>query len=381
MNAARILKDVADATVGFVGKMTPHYRDEGVTFLRSQDVRPHRIDVASALKVDPEFEARIRKSRLRAGDVVVVRTGKPGTSAVVPPELEGANCSDLVVIRPGPELSSEWLSYYINAAAQGFVRERLVGAVQQHFNVKSALEMPVPVLSLSVQEAQASVLGALDDKIAANRHVADIAMELGEMLVRRGATDSAPRSIADLADVVMGASPRGECLNEEGLGVHFYQGVRDFGRVFPEPRVSTTSSVRIAPKGATLFAVRAPVGEVNLAVEDVCIGRGVASLSSTEWPATLHFSLRAFKSIWDEYQGGGTVFASVNGRDVREMRLPMPNDPEGSIERSLASLLARAVHAERENSRLAAIRDELLPLLMSGKIIVKDAEKTVEEVA
>ena len=178
----------------------------------------------------------------------------------------------------------------------------------------------------------------------------------------------------------MGSSPKGEHLNEEGMGVHFYQGVRDFGRVFPKPRVSTTSPVRMAPKGATLFAVRAPVGEVNLAVEDVCIGRGVASLYSVERPATLHFCLRAFRSIWDEYKGGGTVFASVNGRDVREMRLPMPNDLDGNIERSLASLLARAVQAEQESARLAATRDDLLPLLMSGKITVKDAEKTVEEV-
>ena len=58
----------------------------------------------------------------------------------------------------------------------------------------------------------------------------------------------------------------------------------------------------------------------------------------------------------------------------------MPNDLDGNIERSLASLLARAVQAEQESARLAATRDDLLPLLMSGKITVKDAEKTVEEV-
>src|SRR5699024_2370141 len=116
------------------------------------------------------------------------------------------------------------------------------------------------------------------------------------------------------------------------------------------------------------FAVRAPVGEVNLAVEDVCIGRGLASLYSAELPATLHFCIRAFRSIWDEHKGGGTVFASVNGRDVREMLIPMPNDLDGNIERFLALLLGPAVQAEQESARLAATRDELLPLLMSGKI-------------
>ena len=84
------------------------------------------------------FHDQLRKSALHPGDVVTVRTGKPGTTAVVPDSWGETNCADLVIIRPGPELDSRWLSYYINGAVSGFISSRLVGAVQQHFNVGAA---------------------------------------------------------------------------------------------------------------------------------------------------------------------------------------------------------------------------------------------------
>lgn len=380
MNAACALKDVAGATVGFVGKMTPHYRNEGVTFLRSQDIRPHRIDVASALKVDPEFEARIRKSRLRAGDVVVVRTGKPGTSAVVPPELEGANCSDLVVIRPGPELSSEWLSYYINAAAQGFVRERLVGAVQQHFNVKSALEMPVPVLSLSVQEAQARVLGALDDKIAANGALVSAAETL-----RRTAWVRATRG-AELAPL----SSFAQFVN----GGAYTKGATGTGRVvirIAELNSGISASTvyndlevpdrQVAHAGDLLMSWSGSLTAVRWYRDDAIVNQHIFKVIPRDdhplWAVAC-----AVETKLDEFREIAAGKATTMGH-IKRADLDSPVAwPEISdrLNDAGSALWERALAAEQENLCLAATRDELLPLLMSGKIAVKDAEKAVEEV-
>lgn len=166
------LEDVADElTVGYVGPMASEYVDEGIPFLRSLNVDPLRINKNDLKFITPEFHSRIRKSRLTPGDVVIVRTGKPGACSVVPEWLADANCSDLVIVRCGPQLDNRFLAYYVNTVACDHVAAHLVGAVQQHFNVGSARTLRLNLPPLAEQKAIAAVLEALDDKIELNRRM------------------------------------------------------------------------------------------------------------------------------------------------------------------------------------------------------------------
>ncbi len=166
------LEDVAsELTVGYVGSMTSEYAESGIPFLRSKNVDSLSINTDDLKYITEEFHQRISKSRLSPGDVVIVRTGKPGTCAVVPDWLEEANCSDLVIVRCGPKINNRFLSYYVNTVASSHVNAHLVGAVQQHFNVGSARTMKVNLPPLSEQERIAGVLGSLDDKIELNRQM------------------------------------------------------------------------------------------------------------------------------------------------------------------------------------------------------------------
>ena len=75
-------------TVGHVGPMAKRYVSTGTPFLRSQNVRPFKIDLTDVKYIDEEFTKELRKSELKPGDVAIVRTGYPGTCAVVPDDLE-----------------------------------------------------------------------------------------------------------------------------------------------------------------------------------------------------------------------------------------------------------------------------------------------------
>lgn len=78
------LDEVADeVTVGHVGSMASEYIEDGIIFLRSLNVLPHRIDLTDCKFISPEFHGQLKKSSLKPGDVMIVRTGKPGTAAVV----------------------------------------------------------------------------------------------------------------------------------------------------------------------------------------------------------------------------------------------------------------------------------------------------------
>lgn len=187
------LGDVAqELTVGYVGPMADQYVADGVPFLRSLNIEPFRISNTDMMRISPAFHQKLSKSRLTPGDVVIVRTGKPGTASVIPAWLAEANCSDLVIVRPGKRLDPRFLAYYINSAAQGHVDAHTVGAVQQHFNVGSAKEMLVPVPPLSDQQAIASKLGTLDDKIELNRKMSHTLEALARAIFKSWFVDFDP---------------------------------------------------------------------------------------------------------------------------------------------------------------------------------------------
>ena len=94
-----VLEDLAtEMTVGYVGPMVSEYVEQGIPFLRSQNVDQLRINMDDVKYITTDFHDRLRKSSLSPGDVVIVRTGKPGASAVIPEWLPVANCSDLVIV-------------------------------------------------------------------------------------------------------------------------------------------------------------------------------------------------------------------------------------------------------------------------------------------
>jgi type I restriction enzyme S subunit len=102
---------VQSVSVGIVITPANWYVDKGgVPALRGLNVQPGRIDGSNMVEISHEGNRENLKSRLSAGDVVVVRTGQAGTAAVVPAELDGSNCIDLLIIRPGKNTDSSFLT-------------------------------------------------------------------------------------------------------------------------------------------------------------------------------------------------------------------------------------------------------------------------------
>lgn len=135
-----------DLTVGHVGPMKDRYVDDGIPFLRSLNIRENFVDLQKVVYIDEKFHGELRKSEIRAGELVVVRTGAPGTAAVVPETLGRANCSDLVIARLVPAMNPHYAAFYMNSQfAKSAVRGMQVGVAQQHFNVGAMSQMPVPV--------------------------------------------------------------------------------------------------------------------------------------------------------------------------------------------------------------------------------------------
>jgi type I restriction enzyme S subunit len=141
-----------EITVGHVGTMAEHYRPTGIPFLRSQNIRPFRVAMENSVFIDRAFHATLVKSQLKPGDVAIVRTGYPGTAAVIPECLAEANCSDLVIARPSAQIDAHYLAAFFNSAfGKRLVSGSLNGAAQKHFNVTAAKTVSIALPSIAEQ--------------------------------------------------------------------------------------------------------------------------------------------------------------------------------------------------------------------------------------
>jgi type I restriction enzyme S subunit len=139
--------------------MSKEYQADGVPFLRSQNVRPFHISLENVVYINEAFNNSLKKSQLRPGDLAIVRTGYPGTAAVIPTDLPLSNCSDLVIVRPGPRLNPYYMAHFFNSThGKRLVLGNIVGSAQKHFNIGSAKNVSVPVPSLTQQERVVAML-------------------------------------------------------------------------------------------------------------------------------------------------------------------------------------------------------------------------------
>jgi len=179
--------------------------------------------------------------------------------------------------------------------------------------------------------------------------------------------------------LTMGQSPPGSTYNETGEGLPFYQGRRDFGFRFPSRRVFCTAPTRFAEPGDTLVSVRAPVGDVNMASERCAVGRGVAAIRHRSGGRSFtYYSMHYLGDYFGEFEAEGTVFGSINKKDFERLSFIVPS-PEvlTAFDRVVSPLDDRIETNERQASILAALRDTLLPRLISGELRVPDAERIV----
>ncbi|MDD4759579.1 MAG: restriction endonuclease subunit S [Bacteroidaceae bacterium] len=179
-----------------------------------------------------------------------------------------------------------------------------------------------------------------------------------------------------IADITMGQSPSGDSYNELGDGMVFYQGRAEFGDRFPTRRLFTTSPNRIAEENSVLFSVRAPVGDLNIATEKCCIGRGLASIKAKENNnAFVFYTMKSLYKIFDIFNSEGTVFGSINRNDLSQLQILIPpNEQIRSFENIASQFDYQILNNFNQNQSLIQLRDTLLPKLMSGEISVDEIE-------
>lgn len=197
-----------------------------------------------------------------------------------------------------------------------------------------------------------------------------------QMFIDNAGSDWTEGILSDIADITMGQSPSGSSYNEYGNGAVFFQGRAEFGFRFPTVRLFTTEPKRMACSNDILMSVRAPVGDLNVAHTDCCIGRGLAAIhSKNKHQSFLLYTMFSLKKQLDIFNGEGTVFGSINRNSLNEMPILIPsNEKLDEFEAIVAPMDATIRNNYDEICYLEQLRDSLLPKLMSGELDVSNLD-------
>ena len=184
--------------------------------------------------------------------------------------------------------------------------------------------------------------------------------------------------------LTMGQSPPGDTYSNDGNGLPFYQGRTDFGFRFPTKRMYCSAPTRVAEIGDTLVSVRAPVGDVNMAIERCCVGRGVAAVRHPkDYRSFTFYSMRGLSRRFENFDSEGTIFGSINKKDFQALPVIAPTQPALAAYDAVCSPIDAMIVENEEHIRtLATLRDTLLPRLISGALRLPEVTvKLVESAA
>ena len=353
----------------------------------------------------------IKRFSLKEGYVAFTKDSETrddiGIPAYIADDLDntvlGYHCA---LVKPNADiLSGKYLNAFLhsNYIKKYFELNATGSGMRYTLSTETLNNIPILAPSLEMQEFIGNIFSDIDRKICLNRQINDnleaMAKQLydywfvqfdfpnedgkpykssgGTMVWNEKLKREIPQGwsngvLSDVANITMGQSPDGSSYNEDGEGIIFYQGSTDFGLRFPDIRQYTTSPSRYANKGDILMSVRAPVGALNIANNDCCIGRGLSALSSKIGSIThLYYLMNDFRLKFEGMNSAGTTFGSITKDELFSLPVIIPTKSVISeFEQVCEPIFDKQMIIGEEINGLTKQRDELLPLLMNGQATV-----------
>lgn len=337
-------------------------------YISTENMLPHRGGVAAAESLPPAGQTQ----GFRKGDVLVSNI-RPYFKKIWLADRDGGCSGDVLVFRAKDTCDSRFL--YCVLADDRFFRYAAAtarGTKMPRGDKAAIMRYGVPDIRMETQRRIADILGALERRIEVNRSVSGNLQRQAQAVYAEVFGDCGMNSgvLGELAEITMGQAPKGSSYNENGVGEVFYQGRAEFGFRFPQRRLFTTEPKRMAQKGDVLLSVRAPVGDLNVACERCCIGRGLSALRSKRGQSSfLLYTMLAVKPQLDVFNGEGTVFGCVGRETLNSLPVPVPEASDiAKFERIVRPMDDLILAKHQEICGLCAVRDTLLPRLLSGEI-------------
>ena len=355
-------------------------------------------------------DAKYSRTKLMGGELIISVVGTIGKTAIVPMSFAGCNlvrATCLIDIKDN-QLAS-WVKYYIDSPqGQRYIHENLNTTVQPTLNVKSLVDMPIPMYSSEYMKKVVSILKSLDDKIEVNRRINDNLEQQAQALFKSWFVDFEPFKNGEFVESELGMIPKGwrvvsldEMTSKFGTGLNprknfklgegsnYYVTIKNMGnnRVYLDDKCDKVTDEAIEKinkrsklqAGDLLFSGIGTIGRVAL-IKDTPTNwntsESVFNMHPTEKYSSEFLYILLLSDIFQQYvkqhaQGG--VQQGIRMASLKEYKMAVPDDNILlEFDKKVIPLVSLVKKNDDETDRLATLRDTLLPKLMSGELKVNE---------
>lgn len=394
-------------TVGIANSATHAYSDKGIIMFRNQNIKPNFLDDSDLIYIKESFETRYKNKRLKSFDLLVARTGYPGTACVVPAKYENSQTFTTLIVSPkNTFVESFFLSYYMNSQyGKTFFESSQIGGAQKNVNAHALSNMQIPFPPIDEQKHIVKVLSDIDSVIsttekliAKKKALKQGAMQTllsGKMRIQNGKwikttnfkqTELGPipqewevKTIGDLGSFLGGGTP--STKNES-----FWKGHipwissadlndDDIDHIsttrFISQEAVNSSATQICPQGTILIIARVGVGKLALSAQKVCTSQDFCNLipSKENNPKFLAYALLpVMKNMANESQGTSIKGVAVDEIKKTPIAVPSLKGEQTAIATVLSDMDSEIAAIETKLAKYRTLKTGMMQQLLTGKV-------------
>lgn len=363
------------------------YQTEGIPFYRGKEVieKHNGNSVSTELFISPERYEEI-KSKFpvpKKGDILLTSVGTLGIPWLVDEEEFYFKDGNLTWLRCNAEILSGYLYLWLNSAeAQNQIDAKCIGSTQKALTIETLNKFQITLPSLEVQAKIVSAVKPIESRLNNNRKINENLEQQAVAVFNKfydAATNQQP--FTTLINVLGGGTPKTGNPEFWDGSIPFFT-PKDVGRpyTFKTEKYITELGLkhcnsRLYPTNTTFVTARGTVGKISLAGTPMAMNQSCYALTSEIVdPLLVYFYvLKAVNAL--KHKASGAVFDAIVTRDFDGEIINIPSDADSEAALSIIKPMMEAIHNNsKENMRLSAVRDTLLPKLMSGELDVSDLD-------
>ena len=347
-------------------------------YIRVRDINNGIIDVNNVQYISDEAASYITRYKVSKNDIIISVVGTVGSVASIPNELDGAflteNCNNLLVDEK--ICLKEYLKYFLlSKDGQAEIISHIVGTTQPKLPIYGIEAFNIKVPEKECQNKIITILNTINNKILLNTHINNNLYKTFRSIYKNTFLNKTTNTIKfsdfnEIGNLVMGQSPKGSSYNEEKIGLPLINGAADYKDGMLNPNKYTSEPTRVCNAKDLVFCIRATIGQLTIADQEYCLGRGVACISNIN-ELYYEYVFNIIEESIDKLKAvaTGSVILGLSKDDINNLEVYKPTLEEIEKFHKLEQpILNRIIEIKKQNKTLEQIRDTLLPKLMNGEI-------------
>ncbi len=335
------------------------------------------IDLESKTIIFKEKKS-IKGAVIAPEDSVLVSRVRPTRGAIVFIDKNYVVSSAFTILKANKtETSSKFLFYWLSDSKSflNYLQRKQKGSNYPSVRERDIFEFKIPLPPLEIQKQIVERLDKIAEAQKLNDELIQKSDELFQSLLHKELNPTGKyweiKKLGEITEIIMGQSPPSSTYNTKSKGLPFFQGKFEFGETYPTPTKYCFSPIRIAESSDILISVRAPVGNVNLAKDKSCIGRGLAAIRVRKDinQIFLYFFLKMNENNWAKLSVGST-FSAIRRTNLENLKIPLPPiETQRKIIEKLSAVQDYKKKLLEQKSKLKELFESVLNKSMRGELI------------